>query len=211
MRERAFEEQAGGQSGEQIRTFVAIELPPDVLAWLGESQAGVTARAVRVGVGRGVKWASPSGVHLTLKFIGGTPPELVPEIERRLGAALAGRRRFALATAGLGVFPNLRAPRVIWVGLAGELPELTVVQRQVEEAIAPLGYPAEARGFSPHLTLARVQEWVGPADRQLLGEVVRGYSLPAPRRFEVAEVSLIRSELGRAGARYTRLLAVPLG
>lgn len=201
----------GGHSrGEQIRTFVAVELPADVLEWLAQVQAGLMDRATRAGIGRGIKWANPSGIHLTLKFLGATPRELVPEIERRLAKHLAGQRRLALETAGLGVFPGYRAPRVLWVGLTGDLAELGTVQRLVEEAIAPLGYPTEARAFSPHLTLARVGESMGPAERQLLGEVVRGVTARASRRFEVGEISLMRSELSRAGARYSRLLAVPL-
>lgn len=193
-----------------VRTFVAVELPEEVRAWLAEAQAGLAARTARAGLGRGVRWVEPSGIHLTLKFLGGTSPRLLPEIERRLAVALAGQRRFSLEASRLGVFPGLRAPRVLWVGLAGGLEELAAVQQRVEEAIAPLGFPTEARAFSPHLTLARVHESVGPAERQLLGEVVRGYSLAAARRFEVAEVSLMRSELSPRGARYSRLLAVPL-
>jgi len=193
-----------------VRTFVAVELPAEVRAWLAETEAGLSARAARAGLGRGVRWVKPSGIHLTLKFLGGTSPRLLPEIERRLAVALAGQRRFSLETSKLGVFPGLRAPRVLWVGLAGGVGELAAVQQRVEEAIAPLGFPTEARAFSPHLTLARVHESVGPAERQLLGEVVRGYSLAAARRFGVAEVSLMRSELSPRGARYSRLLAVPL-
>ncbi len=194
-----------------LRTFVAVELPEQVLAALGQAQAGLSARATRAGVGRSVRWVSPSGIHLTLKFLGDTPASLVPEIQSRLAAGLSGQRRLAVSLSGLGVFPSLRAPRVLWVGLAGDLAGLAELQRRVEDAIGPLGYPADSRPFSPHLTLARVGEAASPSDRQVLGEIVRSYS-PAPvGQIEVGDVSLMRSELSRAGPRYTRLLAVGLG
>ncbi len=193
-----------------LRTFVAIELPDGVLAALEEVQAALSARAARAGVGRGLKWVGASGIHLTLKFLGPTGASLVPEIERRLATGLAGQRSLSLGLAGLGVFPSSRAPRVLWVGLAGDLVGLGEIQRLVEGAIAPLGYPTESRPFSPHRTLARVGDAVGPADRQVLGELVRAFDRPPSASFVAAEVSLMRSELSPAGARYSRLFGVPL-
>jgi 2'-5' RNA ligase len=196
---------------EDLRTFVAIELPPAVHEALGQTQSLLASRMARAGVDRAVRWVNPSAIHLTLKFLGPTPAGLLPDVEARLVASLAGRRQFALDLAGLGVFPSPGAPRVLWVGLAGQIDDLMAVQRLVEEALSPLGYPTDARRFSPHLTLARVNDWAGAADRQFIGEAVRNAGVSPAGRVEVAEVSLMRSELGRGGARYSRLLAVALG
>lgn len=195
---------------ERLRGFVAVELPEPVLAALTEIQAALGARVSRAGLGRGVRWVNPSGIHLTLKFLGGTPSHLLPVIERNLAAKLAGQRPFPLELSGLGVFPGFQAPRVLWVGIAGDLAELAAIQRKVEEAISPLGFPPESRAYSPHLTLGRVDEAMKRAERQLLGEIVRGSQLAPRGQFEVTQISLMRSELSPAGARYSRLLAVPL-
>ena len=164
----------------------------------------------RAGVDRGLRWTAPDGVHLTLKFLGETSSRLLPAIERRLVESLAGQRRFPLELSGLGVFPGARSPRVIWVGLGGDLDALAAAQRQVEEAMSPLGFAPERRPFSPHLTLARLNDWGAPLERQAIGEIVAGQKWRWSGRFEATVVSLVRSELGRGGARYTQLLAVPL-
>ncbi len=191
---------------ETLRTFVAVELPQDVLAALGRSQRSLDARLRS----RALRWTRPEGIHLTLKFLGDTPTELLPEVERRLQESLAGVPPFGLELAPLGVFPNARATRVVWVGLAGDLQALAEIQRRVEDSIAPLGYPTEKRSFSPHLTLARVADTATADERRDVGSAVATAAPPPRTRFEVGEVSLMRSQLGPGGARYTRMLAVPL-
>jgi RNA 2',3'-cyclic 3'-phosphodiesterase len=202
-------EETGGVAGE-LRTFIAVELSDEVKTALGEIQAGLRARLGRAGVDRGVRWVDPAGVHLTLKFLGATPAELVAEISRRLGEALAGQARFEVALGETGAFPNARAPRVLWVGLTGDLEALALTQQRVEAALAPLGFPTESRPFSPHLTLARLNDWVPPTDRQLIGQIVQDQRPRQSERLSVTAISLVQSELGRGGARYTRLGDVAL-
>ena len=194
-------------SSETLRAFVAVELPEDVLAAVGRARRSLETRLAA----RAVRWTRPEGIHLTLKFLGDTPAASVPEIERRLQEALAGIPTFTLGLAPLGVFPNAHAPRVVWIGLSGDLPSLHAVRERVEEAIVPLGYPDDGRPFSPHLTLGRVADFASPSDRRDVGAAVAEASPPPQVGFEVREVSLIRSELGPGGARYTRLCAVALG
>lgn len=195
---------------DQVRAFVAVELPTTALEALAQAQSALAAQLDRIGARRAVRWVNPTGIHLTLKFLGNTPSGLLSEIETRLASTLAGRPEFSLELSGLGVFPSARATRVLWVGLAGELPALGAVQRLVEEAVSPLGYPTEARPFVPHLTLGRVSDSASLAERQAIGEVVQKSGPPPVGRFAVSEVSLIRSELSRSGARYSRLFAVSL-
>ncbi len=193
-------------SGETLRTFVAIQLPEDVLAAIARARRALDARLAS----RALRWTRPDGIHLTLKFLGETPADVIPEVERRLGEALAGVSSFALELAPLGVFPSPAAARVVWVGLAGDLQALADAQRRVEEAISPLGYPTEKRPFSPHLTLARVADFAAPADRREIGSAVSAAPVPPRLRFEVQAVSLMRSQLGPGGARYTQLFSVAL-
>jgi RNA 2',3'-cyclic 3'-phosphodiesterase len=204
------DDERGAVTESQVRAFVAVELPDEIRAALTDIRGTLSERVARAGVDRGVRWTDPAGVHLTLKFLGATSPPLLPDIERRLAEALVGQPRFSIELSGIGAFPNLRSPRVLWVGLGGDVESLAVAQRLVEAAISPLGFPTEARPFSPHLTLARLNDWVTPPDRQVIGEIVARQRWRWQGRFEVTEISLMRSELVRGGARYTQLLDLPL-
>jgi RNA 2',3'-cyclic 3'-phosphodiesterase len=194
-------------SASLLRAFVAIELPEDVLLALRHSQQELASRLQS----RAIRWTRPEGIHLTLKFLGDTSAELVSQIEVRLRESLAGSGPLSLALAPLGTFPDARAPRVVWIGLSGDLDALDATQRRVETAISPLGYPTERRPFSPHLTLARIADFASPVERRDIGLAVEATSPPPSAEFEVSAVSLIRSELGSGGARYSTLLSVPLG
>ena len=187
-----------------LRTFVALELPPEVRRLLAETQASLRPAT------RAVRWVDPQGAHLTLKFLGPTPEDAVEPIGAALRAGLAGHGAIRLRTGQPGTFPTPRAPRVLWLGLEGDVARLGQLQDKVEAAIAPFGYPTEARPFSPHLTLGRVRQEAGNAERVAIGAAVGAAAAPRPVAFEVDAVSLMLSELSPRGARYSPLLTVPL-
>ena len=191
---------------EELRLFVALELPAPVLAALERIQDDLRAdRSARA-----VRWTRPEGIHLTLKFLGETPAARLEAIQAGVRAAAGEHGPLRLRAGGLGCFPNPRAPRVIWVGLGGDLDALGALQGAVEAAIAPLGFPTERRPFSPHLTLGRVRQDASPADVRALGALVERTAIGTIGEWQAAAVSLMRSELGRDGARYTCLLSAPL-
>jgi 2'-5' RNA ligase len=195
-------------SERSLRTFVAIELPDEVRAAIAAAQAELRgALGERVG---SVRWVNPAGAHLTLKFLGDTPESAVPGVDAALRASLVGTAPFELRTGSLGCFPSGRAPRVLWLGLDGDLAPLTAARDTVEAAIAPLGWPTEARPFSPHLTLGRLRPDASPAERAGIGKAAGTIWPPSPTRIPVSAVSLMRSETGPQGARYTRLVEVSL-
>ena len=165
-------------SDRTLRTFVAIELPAEVRAAIAAAQAELRgALGDRAG---SVRWVNPAGAHLTLKFLGDTPESAVPGVEAALRAALAGTAAFDLRTGALGCFPSGRAPRVLWLGLDGDLAPLTAARDAVEAAIAPLGWPTEARPFSPHLTLGRLRPEASPAERAGIGKAAGTIWPPPP-------------------------------
>lgn len=196
-----------------VRCFVAVELPADVKAALEQLEQDIQAQLVPVlgaAPQHGLHWVSPGAVHLTLKFLGATPSDKLPLLIDALGRAIGGRSTGALTLDGLGMFPSQRRPRVVWVGLTGDIDSLVNLQRDVELALVPLGFPPEQRPFSPHLTLARVREELGSVERQALANVIVGVQSPPGLTIPVHEVSLMRSELRREGARYSRLAVMPL-
>ncbi|MBI2866108.1 MAG: RNA 2',3'-cyclic phosphodiesterase [Chloroflexi bacterium] len=194
-----------GAGPQTVRAFVAIELPPPMLSALAQLQQELRARG-----GNYVRWTNPEGIHLTLAFLGEVRASLVDTLVPALEQACAPVPPFSLGLGTAGAFPSVRSPRVLWVGLAGHLDSLALLQRRVAEALRPLGFPPEARGFSPHLTLGRVREGTPPVQRQRLGEALAFCTIPQPPLFTVDGVSLMRSQLTPQGAIYSRLHRVEL-
>jgi 2'-5' RNA ligase len=159
-----------------------------------------------------VRWVDPAGAHLTLQFLGDTDPAFVAPIGEALRAAVAARPPFVLRTAAPGVFPNPRRPRVIWLGLDGPLDRLNRLQVEVAAALAPFGFPREARAFRPHLTLGRVREGSDAAGiATALGPAFMRIAAHTAAPLPVDAIHLIRSELRFGGARYTTLASAALG
>ena len=137
---------------EQVRSFVAIELPDDLKFKLGELQAGLKSGGYFK-----VKWVSPQGIHLTLKFLGNVASDKIEMVNEALREARRGIAPFRLKAEGLGVFPNVNRLQVVWVGMKGDLNNLVKLQKAVDLRLGGLGFAQERRPFVAHLTLARVR------------------------------------------------------
>ena len=194
------------QNPEEIRAFVAIELPDEVRRGL----AGLR-RELQRDEHRLVKWVDPEAIHLTLKFLGNIPSRRVTEIARAIEVAAKATAPFELDVSGLGVFPNLRQVRVLWVGIGGEVDRLKELQRGIDTELAALGFAREERPFVPHLTLARVRQGTSPSERRSLGELFSTAVFEDKYEAKVETISLMRSELTPAGAIYSRLSEAVLG
>lgn len=180
-----------------LRLFVALDLPDAVKAALSALRTDIT----------GASWSKTANMHLTLKFLGdGIEESRVPELTTALQAVQGAA--FSLALQGVGRFqPGDRQPaRVLWAGLDAPR-DLPNVAAAVEHVLAPLGFPAERRGFSPHLTLARLKlEGNDPAVGRFLERHAGLHSDP----FSVAAFHLYSSLLSPHGATYRRLASFPL-
>jgi RNA 2',3'-cyclic 3'-phosphodiesterase len=178
-----------------MRTFIAIPLSTECRQLLSTTQEKLRT------FDADVRWVSIESIHLTLKFLGEIDAALVPELAATLRSTTGPVRTFNLSISGLGGFPNLRSPRVIWCGLGGDLETLAALQRQVEEACGPLGFQPEDRPFHPHLTLGRVQ---GKRNLQPLLDYIRIASQPETA-FTAAAFNIYKSDLRPRGAVYTVL------
>jgi RNA 2',3'-cyclic 3'-phosphodiesterase len=182
-----------------IRCFLAVKMPAEtalrrVLRELAE-------------MGRALKAVEPENLHVTLKFLGATDPDLVAEIQKIAESAASGQTRGQLTLSGLGVFPHLHRPNVVWVGLEGPgAKTLSALAASLEVSLEPLGFAREQRPFAPHLTLARVKAKPPPSLRTLLERHAKTVFGTA----SVEEIELIRSEPGPDGSRYTVLGRCPL-
>ena len=135
-----------------IRAFIAIELPEAILAEV----SNVEARLKPQMPDDTIRWVKADSIHLTLKFLGQVPSDQLSLITSSLRTAVTTYAPFTLEVKGAGCFPNVHRPRVVWVGVQENEHRLHALQRAVENAIAPLGYPTEIRDFTPHLTLGRL-------------------------------------------------------
>lgn len=159
---------------------------------------------------RAVRWVRPEGIHLTLKFLGDVNPSDMQSVHQVILETVPRFSPFSFSVGGLGCFPNVRHPRVIWIGVEERSGELAALTEELEQAFAVQGFERENRRFHPHLTLGRIRRGVGQAERRAIGETldrVEGFTLGDVR---VNEVCLFRSELKPSGAVYTRLLTAQL-
>jgi 2'-5' RNA ligase len=184
-----------------MRTFIAIPLPEECRSMLQQMQQAL--RACRPEVG----WVAVSSIHLTLKFLGEADPVIIPQLAQSLQAASESDQSFELRLRGLGCFPNVRNPRVIWCGIEGETDGLANLQGKVESVCNSLGFSREERAFKPHLTLGRVR---GKRNLQPLMDCIKiGSDLE--RSFRVDLYNIYQSILKPQGAVYTVLNTIALG
>jgi len=190
---------------EQIRSFIAIELPPVI-------KAELTSLEEKLKRGRYpfVKWVAPESIHLTLKFLGNIAASTVPQIIETITGVVKKIPALQLQVGGLGAFPNMKRPQVVWVGIGGEIERLATLQKDVDAALSPLGFPRESRSFSPHLTLGRLRERVLPAERQNFAQWICSVEFETSLSFEVNALRLMKSQLTPSGAIYSQLGSIEL-
>jgi len=190
---------------EQIRSFIAIELPDELKLKLAQLEDQLKSHRQPW-----VKWVSPEGIHITLKFLGNIAVEMTGAITKAIEEATQGMSPFQLEVKGLGVFPNLRRVQVAWVGVIGEVDKLSQLQKRIETSLIPLGFAPESRAFTPHLTLARLRDQASLDERQRFGQLIASTEFETASAIEVDAVSLMRSQLTREGAIYSRSSLVRL-
>ena len=165
------------------------------------------SRPIREAAGQ-ASWVAPSKLHLTLKFLGDIDEGRVPEIAARLREIATAHRSITLDIGGAGVFPNLRAPRIVWMGVETDA-RLELLGHDIERAFEALGFPMEGRAFRPHITLGRLRSPLDAARRGALQDALRASTIR--RRIPVQTVDLMASTLGAGGSSYRVLTAAPLG
>ncbi len=185
-----------------MRTFLAIEIPEDLHGPIEE-----VLERLR-GAVSDLKWVAPQAVHLTLKFLGEIEETQVEEISRMAAQVADGIVPFDINIKGLGVFPNPRRPRVIFLEMVEGEAGVSSLHRELEVGLEKVGFEREARRFHPHFTLGRVRRG---GDIRDLPRSLAPFADFQLGNFPVNMVTLFRSELRPQGARYTRIAQFPLG
>ena len=187
-----------------LRAFIAVEIPHEIRQAIHE-QATV---ALKRTIGPLVRWVPPENLHLTLKFLGDISPASVDMLTQMLRAEADAARPFEMHVGGLGSFPSLRRARVLYIGIQAGA-GLDALNRGIESACARLGYEAEERPFSPHLTLGRVRQEVSPADGQKIRAALEGLRIDSLGTARVDSAHLFKSDLKPSGSVYTQLFSAP--
>lgn len=186
----------------EIRSFLAFERPPEIRTILDRVSGEL--RKSRLDV----RWVKPENIHLTIVFLGNIRSEDVKAIESPLQKLCLTTGPFQISLKGTGCFPNSRKPRVLWIGLEGDLERMGGFRDSLQEVLKSFGVPKEDRAFRPHLTLGRFRS-LERADRELEEILTRYQDLSGPVCL-LNELILFKSELRPGGSFYTRLASWPL-
>jgi RNA 2',3'-cyclic 3'-phosphodiesterase len=196
-----------------LRTFVALPLSQEIHTKLEQLQRRLERHCPE----GAVRWVTPSGIHLTLHFLGDILPERVEPVRAALAAVAHNiapqsgeapqtvETRLAFQVGELGAFPNLNRPRVIWVGVQDPDSRIALLHQAVGEALASVGFTPEKREFSPHLTLGRVGRQANATDVRTLGKIVAETETGTLGSVPVQEIIFFQSVLKPSGAIYTPL------
>ncbi|MBW2514475.1 MAG: RNA 2',3'-cyclic phosphodiesterase [Deltaproteobacteria bacterium] len=187
----------------KLRTFVAIELPESRQDDIRKLQHAFASQ------GLDIRWVKPMNLHLTLSFLGDVDPPDIDAVESVLSGTAANTPIFDLSPRGMGVFPNIRKPRILWVGMAGQTDMLRSVQKSVVGALVPLGFAADKRPYRGHLTIGRIKPRRTHQGR-LVG-ALRTHQEFVSQAFTVKRLVIFKSDLRPDGPVYTRLCKMPLG
>ncbi|HUW21224.1 MAG TPA: RNA 2',3'-cyclic phosphodiesterase [Candidatus Bathyarchaeia archaeon] len=205
-----------------MRAFIALEIPEKIKDRLEKIQNQLRQKGVKA------TWVKRQNLHLTLIFFADISPEqaeltaklmkntLTP---RRCQAESASRRRnhdssevnssIELKLTPLGAFPNPDFPKIIWIGLTGEIEKINLINSQIREKLNQEKIPFDSKPFIPHLTIARLRK-IKPGQKKEFGRFLSQFQLPGKWSFQINQVALIKSQLTPQGPIYTDLLRINL-
>ncbi len=184
-----------------IRSFLAIELPKPILRKIEEVEAELRSAHADV------RWVSPEKIHLTLKFFGNIEESRIDSIFKSIEESVRSTPPFSLKVRGVGAFPSMKSPRVIWLGLI-DGQSLTSLQGRIETQLGKIGFEPEDRPFQPHLTLGRMKSSRGKDE---LGRRMEKHKEEDFGDFQVDRVIFFKSDLRPSGPIYTALRELRLG
>jgi len=186
---------------EVIRCFIAVDVAEELRQVLAREYR-LLARQVK-----GLRWVTPNNYHLTLKFLGEVAREQIPAIAQVVRRAAAAVAPFTVRLVGLGAFPQRSNPRVVWVSVSEGTAELRALWRQIDGGLAELGFAADQRRFTPHLTIARARSGLNSAELQPVFRRLQARDWGA---YTVTTVNIMQSQLQPNGPIYTVLERIPL-
>lgn len=183
------------------RVFLAIELPSGLLRNVAEIQ-----NQLKIIIKGNVRWVNPSNIHMTVKFLGDVFNEDLEKISNTLRICMKNISPFSLEAGKIGIFPNIKRPRIIWLGIGGDMESLLRFQVTVDKELRKCGFKPEERHSTPHLTIARIKETKELIGLEKILEKRDNYNVG---HFDVRGLTFFASNLTPQGAVYTKLEHFP--
>jgi 2'-5' RNA ligase len=181
----------------EIRSFLACELPREIRAIVAQILGELSRSSLKV------RWVKPNNIHLTVIFLGNIFEDAIPDIKKRIQYDCQEFGSFQISLKGMGCFPNRRNPRVLWLGLEGDIDRMGKFRDSLQRSIAPFGIKMEKRPFRPHLTLGRFKKR-DKINGSLEKTLSKYENLTSPV-CQLQELILFKSILKPSGAEYTKL------
>jgi len=181
-----------------VRTFIAFDTPDDIRNEMAALQQQLKT------AGADVKWESPDKFHATIKFLGDIDDSLLPEILCDIETITREYHSFPVTYKNLGGFPDIRHPRVVWIGCENDDGTLDRLKNALDTGLAPRGFEIEMRSFHPHITLGRVKSL---ARLQYLTPMLENLTFE-PRTATIKKILIMKSVLQPQGAEYSILKAL---
>ena len=188
-----------------MRTFIAIDFSPAIIDRIAEVIKYFKTQTPD----QALKWVSPENLHLTIKFLGDGPDKNIDSIKALISGTLQGKKAFNISVEGLGMYPNQNKPRVIWLGIKDYQP-LSAIHKALDQALVEANVERDRRGFSPHLTIARIRGRTDFSTAQEIGKTLSQFKVDSLGSCLVEKVCLYKSVLTPEGPIYTKLLSSPL-
>ena len=188
-----------------LRTFIAIDFSPEIIRKI----SGIIKYFKTKTPAGALKWVAPENLHLTIKFLGEVPEGNLDKIKALINQTLVDTQAFGIGVEGLGMYPSAQKPRVIWLGIKGGEPIIKIHER-LDSQLENLDIRPDNRGFSPHLTIARVRRNTDRETVKVIGETLSAYKVDSLGVCTIDHVVLYKSDLTPKGPIYTELLSSPL-
>ena len=193
-----------------MRTFIELELDGRTRDYIKEQREGIRRSLTGACSQDCIRWSPIGNVHLTLRFLGETSAQQRAELSRSLTFLVQQWKPLNLLIRGFGCYPSMRQPKVIWLGVDGDMETLADLQSEVERIVQEAGFKPDKRHFSPHLTIARARRRCTREELKRVGQRIQKFvkdkgSGSADRLFVTSRVVLVRSDLRPSGAVYTSL------
>jgi 2'-5' RNA ligase len=184
----------------QIRAFIAVPLPEKLKLEVDKLIVGLKP------LGSGITWVRAANLHFTLRFLGDIDSDSIPTLKQAVESQLSGLASFNICLAGLGCFPNMNRPRVVWVAAATDIDKMKELAARVENACRESGYGQADKPFAPHLTIGRIKL---PSGLDRLMESLKTTKFQT-EQFSVDKVIIYKSDLTPRGPIYTAMGEVGL-
>jgi len=184
-----------------IRAFIAVDLPDILLEFF----KGIQTRLKNHGLE--LAYTRSENVHITLKFMGNINKDLIPEISRMMEKSVIGSEPMLLSVKGIGAFPSVKRPNVVWLGINGDIIPLEKLYHNLDHHLRLIGFKKEKRRFKSHLTLGRVKRRI---DSKKLIDAIKSFGMLESETSIIKTISLVKSDLKPSGPIYTKLNTLDL-